>query len=444
LLGGVAVHGIHILLWALDLLAAEHEVRGFSRLRVQFESGVVVGDAVDCVWQRDAHRFLAKIAGPSGTSARIALTPAEIDAAEWTVSPSVENLECEEHELSDLLGKTGDLSLGLLPEWKDSFPHLAAAFPPSTIAALLATTRLVGMVVPGRHSIYSGLELICQAASPTSALLHYEVSRIDPRVSLVEIAVRANGLSGKVTAFVRPKPRIQPRLEELIGAVQTGEFAGQEAIVVGGSRGLGELAAKLLSVGGANVTITWKLGEPEAQAIAAEAAALGRHIQTLSFDVISPPLDEPLPQRPYTHLYYLATPRIPTGVPGKFNPSAFKMLLDTYLGGLTRTADWAVPRSIPDACIWFPSTVFIDRPDPHFAEYTAAKACGEVLCRQLSIHMAPLRFLAERLPRLPTDQTQGLTSTEAADGVATILASLRRCRIGGRDGSFFSKDDRRS
>src|ERR1700723_1360603 len=46
LLGGVAVHGIHRLLWARDELAAGRDLRGFARLRMQFERGVVVGDPV--------------------------------------------------------------------------------------------------------------------------------------------------------------------------------------------------------------------------------------------------------------------------------------------------------------------------------------------------------------------------------------------------------------
>src|SRR3984957_1308091 len=73
LLGGVAVHGIHLLLWALDKLAASRELRGFARLRVQFERGVVVGDAVDLVWRHDKDRLLGRLTGDAGTSVRISL-----------------------------------------------------------------------------------------------------------------------------------------------------------------------------------------------------------------------------------------------------------------------------------------------------------------------------------------------------------------------------------
>jgi len=134
----------------------------------------------------------------------------------------------------------------------------------------------------------------------------------------------------------------------------------------------------------------------------------------------------PAPDAPYTHMYYFATPRIPAGRPGQFQPEVFAKLLDTYVTGLARCAAWLVPRAQPNALIWYPSTVFLEQLDQNFAEYAAAKACGEALCAQLAEHLAPLRLISERLPRLPTDQTQSLTPLVVSDGVATLRASLER------------------
>ncbi len=46
--------------------------------------------------------------------------------------------------------------------------------------------------------------------------------------------------------------------------VSANEFTGAAALVVGGSRGLGELTAKLLAAGGGRVTITYAYGEGDA------------------------------------------------------------------------------------------------------------------------------------------------------------------------------------
>src|ERR1700689_2012435 len=76
LLGGVAVHGIHLLLWALDELAAQRGLKGFSRLRVHFGRGVVVDETVRVDWREDEARLVGLLSGNAGTLARITLAPA--------------------------------------------------------------------------------------------------------------------------------------------------------------------------------------------------------------------------------------------------------------------------------------------------------------------------------------------------------------------------------
>jgi hypothetical protein len=426
LLGGVAVHGIHLLLWALDELAAERGLRGFSRLRVHFDRGVLMDEAVRIDWREDEARLIGRLSGNAGTLARITLTSAETAAVPWTGATGMAAQACQEYDMPALEGRSGAIELSLPASWQVMFPHLAAGFPPAHVAVLIASTRLVGMVCPGLHSIYSALDLTCDPNSIAATTLRWEVTRADPRVRLVDLAVSAGGLHGSVMTLLRPKPYVQPRLAELCIAVPRSVFAGQQAIVIGGSRGLGELAAKLLAAGGARVTITWCRGEAESRAIVAEAAALGFSVRAAKFDVAAPPTDMPAPDALYTHMYYFATPRIPTGRPGQFLPQVFAKLLDTYVTGLARCAAWLVPRAEPDALIWYPSTIFLEQPDPNFAEYAAAKACGEALCAQIAEHLAPLRLIADRLPRLPTDQTQSLTPLVLSDGVATLRAALER------------------
>jgi hypothetical protein len=426
MLGGVAVHGIHLLLWALDELAAQSGLKGVSRLRVHFDRGVLVDETVRVDWREDQARLVGRLSGTAGTLARITLIPAETAALRWTGNTAITAPACQEHDMPALQGRAGEIELTLPASWQSMFPHLAGGFAPAYVAVLLASTRLVGMVCPGLHSIYSALDLTCDPDLAPATTLRWKVIRADPRVRLVDMAVSAGSLRGSVMTLLRPKPYVQPRLAELCTAVPGSIFAGQQAIVIGGSRGLGELAAKLLAAGGARVTITWCQGEAESLAIVREAAALRLPVRAAKFDVAAPPTELPAPDTPYTHMYYFATPRIPAGVPGHFQPEVFARLLDTYVAGLARCAAWLVPRARPNALIWYPSTIFLEQPDPNFAEYAAAKACAEALCAQLAAQLAPLRLISDRLPRLPTDQTQSLTPLVLADGVATIRAALER------------------
>lgn len=434
MLGGLAVHGVHLLLWALDQLAADGVPCGFAKLRVTFDRAVVVGDAVRCDWEdasadRAAPLWKGRISSDAGTLVRISVVPAASPASPWPRRTHFDAPVCEEHDIAALADRRGALDLVLPAEAGELFPDLAAASPPVIIAALLATTRLVGMICPGLHSIYSALRLASDGewtkpGDASTSLLQYRVTRADPRVRLLDIAVEAGPLRGTVSAFVRPKPFRQPSLAQILKFVPPRAFAGQHAIVIGGSRGLGELAAKLLCAGGARVTLTWHKGESDAMAIAREAAALGFEIATKQFDVLAPPSAVAAHDTAFTHLYYFATPRIPQGRPGHFNPAVFATLVDGYVNGLARTVDWFRPAAAAGALVWYPSTVFLSEATPGFAEYCAAKACGEALCARLASELAPMRFTAPRLPRLPTDQTQSLTELTMADGAATLLAAL--------------------
>jgi hypothetical protein len=424
----VAVHGIHLLLWALDQLAAEWSLHGFIRMRVHFDRGVRVGDEVSLSWQEQNGRLVARLTGETGTLVRINLLPGDDAVDVWVGPVAVPALPCENLDMAALVGRSGELVLALPQWWMKLFPHLAATFSPRSVAALLATTRLVGMACPGLHSIFSALQFESDMGAMPDASLRYEVFRADPRVRLVDMAISGAGLRGTVSTFLRPAPYAQPALVALRHVIAANAFAGQRALVIGGSRGLGELAAKLLTAGGAAVTITWRQGSAEAHAIAAEAAALGLTIQVMPFDVAVPPEDAS-PVFPYTHLYYFATPRISPGRPGHFEPAVFAEMLDVYAIGFARCAAWFVARSVPRAFIWYPSTIFVEQPDPQFGEYTAAKACGEALCTQLNAQLAPRRTIVQRLPRLPTDQTQALAEVQIADGVAILRAALLRCAL---------------
>jgi hypothetical protein len=60
---------------------------------------------------------------------------------------------------------------------------------------------------------------------------------------------------------------------------QGGDSVRERALVIGGSRGLGELTAKILMVGGADVTITYALGG-DVERVADEARS-GRRCSTM-------------------------------------------------------------------------------------------------------------------------------------------------------------------
>src|SRR5262249_45298883 len=182
----------------------------------------------------------------------------------------------EAHDLSfdAMTGLSGRLAFASPPgAIAAMFPAASAWLGPHRIAALTATTLLVGMVCPGLHSIYAGLTVdACDEWAPDGRL-GFRVTSTDPRVRSVSMIVAGGGLVGAVQSYARMPPTPQASVQDLAGVVEPGEFSGAAALVVGGSRGLGEVTAKLLAAGGARGAISYRGGVAQAQAGAHEDRA---------------------------------------------------------------------------------------------------------------------------------------------------------------------------
>lgn len=320
---------------------------------------------------------------------------------------------------------------------RELFPALARWLPSSQLAVLLATTRIVGMECPGLHSIFADLSVTFDAPDRNAApSVDFRVIRSEKRMSLLRLGFEGVGAKGELTALFRPEPVQQPAIAALAGAVIAREFAGQNAIVIGGSRGLGETTAKLLALGGASVAVTFSSGSTDAARVVDEIRRQGGQCATFAFDVRDPPQSLPTALetglgRP-THLYYFATPaiRLPQGA--AFSETRFHHYCDFYVGGLARSlaaVDHLFGTAKAPLTLFYPSTVFLDEHRADAAEYVVAKAAGEELCAVLALSRPALRVVCRRLPALRTDQTGSLRGLGAAgDPVPVLLGLLRETR----------------
>lgn len=308
--GATVVHGIHLLFWALDSWFAEHPApAALMNLRADFKHGVLHGDSVrlEVLRENPAELVLLVVRGDV-QAARIQASLGPAFTGPEPV-PIMAAGVCRELDFAEAAVTAGSLPVA----WKAEsaarlFPHVSRALPPFQIATLLTTTRLVGMECPGLHSMYSGLQLQFGPPTQEAPEIRYQVEKAEAKGSMLRLAIQGPGSSGKLITFMRPAPRRQRAYTDLAQLVTPGEFAEQRAIVIGGSRGLGEVTAKLLAAGGAPVVLTYCQGKDDAERVRTEITEAGGVCEVLPFDTAHPgPLDTP---EPLTHLYYFAAPRI--------------------------------------------------------------------------------------------------------------------------------------
>jgi hypothetical protein len=256
---------------------------------------------------------------------------AEALAAESVPAPA----EAQDLPFDAMAGMSGRLAFASPPD------AIAAMFPAASgwlgarrVAALGATTLLVGMVCPGLHSIYGGLTVEACKEPVVEDRLSFRVTTADPRVRLVRMKVAGGGLAGAVQSYARTPPTAQMSLQDLASLVEPGEFSGAAALIIGGSRGLGEVTAKLLAAGGARVAISYRVGCAEAEGVAREIRSAGGVCETLAYDASLPaePQLAGLAAAP-THAYYFATPKIFGAQAALFARARLDAFLNVYVEG---------------------------------------------------------------------------------------------------------------
>ncbi len=425
LFGSAVVHGVHLALWALDrVVAALPETTALEALQAQFDMPVPIDEeaVLDIVPGAETR---ASIQVGGRRAARLRLRPGANPPA-WQNRGQPADEPCHALETEALAAASGSAPLGFDPSLlNELFPALGR-FAGGQIAWILASTRIVGMRVPGLDSVFVSLK--AEFAGPAAAALSYRVTRWDERFDLAEIALESGACIGVATAFRRPRPVAQAPLSAVRTRVASGRFAGASVLVIGGSRGLGEAAAKVFAAGGAAVSITYREGRAEAAALVAELAGSGAPAAAIRFDATMPAEHlSPADLAPFTHVVYCAAPRIRKSG-AVFDQGAFERYEAIFATGLERTLRSVEPLLATAVTLIVPSSIYVERAEPGFAEYAAAKSAGEKVAAEAAIRLRhggrSVTLLQPRFDRLRTDQTAAPGGSAAADPIDAFLAAL--------------------
>lgn len=435
--GRTLIHGVCGTLQALDLWLSQHPgFRALQSLQVRYARPITQGQDITLLAGHEAGRVRIELHAAGARCQMIDVQFARDDSGPQLApqfSPAVAAPPaCREPDIANLEGLTGAADLS----WDDAlaaelFPHATAALPARQLACVLATTRIVGMQCPGLHSVYSNLELAFVEAGDeaSSSQLHYGVTTADPRFNRVVMGVCNAYAQGTIEAFFRAVPAEQAAMSDVVRAVPEGAFAGQNALLVGASRGLGEVMAKVLAAGGAGVTLTYARGKDDAAKVARDIATQRPRPAVLHHDVLSGNIGEALAQNigGYTHIYYLASPIIEKGDSGRWNGELFATFCRFYIDGLATLLEHARNAAGKDHArhLFIPSSVFLDGDVKGFDEYIAAKHAAEAYAGRFTAGNRNWTVSAPRLPRLLTDQTSGVDDSGPEITLATIAAVLR-------------------
>lgn len=436
--GSTVVHGVDILLRTLDEVFRQNGSGAIAKLNVTFASPLRTGAAATIESSEevgdDPSTIVFKVMSEGRLVQRVALTIGNARASEPApvFCAAAAPAQPEAHDFNALSEASGSVPLVLDPDVaKRLYPELCRNLPPSQLAVLLATTRIVGMKCPGLHSVYTELSLAFSSSNENSGnRLNYRVTKADQRFKFLMIAIEGGGASGQIGALVRPAPVEQNPFVAVSARVRNDAFRDRRAVVIGGSRGLGEVTSKILAAGGADVAVTYATGMDDGNNVAEEIRLGGCRCCTFAFDVTAPPSERPAAfpadWRP-SDIYYFASPRVILKPGATWDAAQFDRYCAFYVTGLARSItaiDIMFGTARQPLSLFYPSSIFVSEPVPGAAEYAAAKAAGEALCRYLAATRPGLKIEMPRLPRMLTDQTAGMKPSQTQSPLDVMLETL--------------------
>lgn len=430
--GRQVVHGVHTLLWALDRFFEATGVRAPVSLDVRFAKPAFVGDALCAVLAKEAgdgRRLEVSAAGATVMTVLLDARASSPDAPQFEIPGDfAPSRSPRALDLEDLEGLAGALSL------RDSavqavslFPAACQALGADTVAALMATSRIVGMECPGLHSLFSGLSLALGRDTARIERVQWRVAKVDRRFRRIMIDVCGGGIAGQLETFLRAPPTPQLPMADVRAVVGPREFAGQHALIVGGSRGLGEVTAKIVAAGGGIPTVTYAVGREDAERLSEEIRAAGGQCRTLQYDVrrSSAPQLSALTDTPVA-LYYFATGNIFQRKAAIYEADLLREFLTFYVDGFHALCTELSARAPGRLVAFYPSTVALDKPVRDMTEYSLAKQAGETLCAHLASFVPDLEIVVRRLPRILTDQTATVFPVRSESPLEVMLPIVRQ------------------
>ena len=417
--GQCIVHGINSLLWALDVLAFSAGLTVRS-CKAKFQNSIYLDEPIDCFW----HEKYNKI---SLVSKSMVLCTIKIELGSVKKNDYLELPICKSRDLPEaksfeecLLHDKTSLSFFGNPEMsKHLFPSFVAEYGCSAACDLALLSEIVGMQVPGLNSMLLSVQVVFEERQESK---HFEIVKSDSRYRTLELAVNGSTLSALVQVVFRPSSKVSQSIIEMDKKVTKGEFKNVNALIVGGSRGLGEIVAKLIASGGGKSVITFNTGVKEATCLKNEITKYGEtcDIVQLSVGINNNILDH---YKGFNQLYYFATPKIFGKRSFGFDETLLSTFLQVYIKEFEIVCD-KILKQTEHLDVFYPSSIAIEKPLAGLAEYIAAKIKGEQLCEALN-KKNNITVFCPRLPRIDTDQTLSLLKVASADAIEVLLPYLR-------------------
>lgn len=420
--GEVVVHGILGLLWAIESYVDNHK-QPISSIHCNFLNPITLGKEhtlkIEYEASNEAHLIIYSENKPC------LRTMIEFQGVKNTEIPQryvSKNVLPDKNLFNDLKQKKGTIHPNYQEEeLKKILPKTLNNIGMTSLSSILCLSKLVGMRCPGMNSLFSSLKLSVKSLDSNIGI-NWHVSRFLNEIAPIKIDFDGCGVIGEIEAFFRPGIVNQKSIDLILGNVEPNKFKNQNALVIGGSRGLGEVVTKIIAAGGGKVLATYFNGKDDIDKMLSSFTKHKLNVQSTKLDINNlTDLNKIILNESISHIYYFASPRIIPNKSKDLDQTLLKNYQHYYVDQFRVLLKVLEKLSNIKFKVFYPSTIFIDENMNDFLEYIQSKKEGEELSCIIEKNCSNIKILKTRLPRMHTDQTVGITKLKTKDNLLVML-----------------------
>jgi len=424
--GQCIVHGVHSLLWGLEVLAKESG-KLFKFASVNFNEQVNLHQLVEVIWDEKKQELFLSAKSVNLIHVKLSeeITPHSKTINNATFDTKGRATAARNLKVTDIIvGERFDRFFGGDKVYADKmFPELTKSIGENVVYEIALLSSKIGMQVPGLHSLFVGATISLDGGDEKPVL---KVQSVDKRFKRIKLSYSGKNISATLDSFVRPPPTDIPASDTLRPAIdKLGDLSHVNALIIGGSRGLGAWTAKLIALAGGKVTLTYNSGKMDAEVIKADIQKSGRKCDVAQL-IITESSEIEMPKGEFNHLYYFPTPKIFGKQQRGFDQALYEKFSLFYAEKFERIAKECIERGV--TCILYPSTMAIDKPIEELEEYIKAKIEGEKVCDRLS-SLSDLNVLKPRIDRVLTDQTTSLVPKKNLHPLEVVVPIVQQMSL---------------
>jgi hypothetical protein len=424
--GQCIVHGVHSLLWGLEVLAKESR-RLFKSVSVRFSKQINLHQLVNVIWDDEKQELFLSAESINLVHVKLSeeITPHSKTINNDTFDTKERATAAKNLKVTDIIvGERFDRFFGGDKVYADTmFPVLTKSIGENVVYEIALLSSKIGMQVPGLNSLFVGATISLDGGNENQVL---EVQSVDERFKMIKLSYSGRNISATLDAFVRPPPTDSLASDILKPAIkEIGDLSHVNALIIGGSRGLGAWTAKVIALAGGKVTLTYNSGKKDAEVIKADIQRSGGKCNVAQLTIAETSKIE-LPQGDFNHLYYFATPKIYGKQERNFDQVLYEKFFLFYAEKFELIAKKCIEIGV--TCILYPSTIAIDKPVEEPEEYIKAKIEGEKVCGRLS-SLSDINVLKPRIYRVLTDQTTSVMPKNSLHPLEIVLPIVQQMSL---------------